>query len=466
MKGRTLLITLFALVNAPESPAINTCGLPECKIIKACEFDAPPGLVIFDSLLPAPAFQPEKLLSGSQEIKTVVIDPGHGGHDSGCLGANSKEKHLTLAIGSFLEQVLRQNYPGLQVVMTRSKDVFIPLHERAAIATRTKADLFISIHCNFIPKADHIHGTETYVLGLHATEANLEVAKRENASILLEDNYQETYGYDPNSPEAHILMSMFQNAFLEKSILFAEKVQKQANKHTQRKDRGVKQAGFLVLRHATMPSVLVETGYLSNRGDEAYLRTEKGQRAMANALLEAFADFKCEVEGTQRPALSLLELYPGADGINALAAATDDNPQVRKVSAGSDAEETPLIPAYAREGDTLPAEKNNSSPAKAVKIINSSPENDKEKKENPTRETSEIQYRVQLAASREPLVINAGKWTKVEYLIEVIQEDSYYKYQVCNFASPEQARAALAQLRPLGFPDAFLVAYRNGQRVK
>ncbi|MEY3367657.1 MAG: hypothetical protein RI973_812 [Bacteroidota bacterium] len=472
MKGKTFLITLFAFVYVPESPAINTCAFPEGKITKACEIDAPHGHVIFDSLSLPLSRELKISLSGSHGIKTVVIDPGHGGHDSGCLGANSKEKHLALSIGNFLAQILRQNYPELEVIMTRSTDVFIPLHERAAIATRAKADLFISIHCNFIPKADHVHGTETYVLGLHATEANLEVAKRENAAILLEDNYQETYGYDPNSPEAHIVMSMFQNAFLEKSIEFAEKVQKQANKHTERKDRGVKQAGFLVLRHATMPSVLVETGYLSNRGDEAYLRTEKGQRAMANALLDAFADYKSEVEGMERPSLTLLDIHQRGDAgtapPDALAAASaEEKPKVRKVSADSGSEEIPLIPNHKSEGDTPPAEKTNLSPVKEIKIITTSPEiNPGQKKEHPASENADIQYRVQLAASREPIATNAGKWTNVDYLIEVIQEDNYYKYQVCNFASPDQAKSALSKIRSLGFPDAFMVAYCNGKRVK
>ena len=159
-------------------------------------------------------------------IRTIVVDAGHGGHDPGCLGHDTREKHLALAIAKAFAEQVRTHFPDIQVIMTRDKDVFIPLYERAAIANRANADLFISIHCNAMPPGNSgTAGTETYVMGLHTAEHNLDVAKRENAAILLEDNYERNYDYDPNSPEGHILLSMFQNAFLEQSILFAERVE-------------------------------------------------------------------------------------------------------------------------------------------------------------------------------------------------------------------------------------------------
>lgn len=434
---------------------------------------------------------------GGYEIKTVVIDPGHGGHDPGCHGDHSKEKHICLAIGKYLSKALEDNYPDIKVIMTRSTDVFIPLHERAAIATRNKADLFISIHCNFIPKADHIHGTETYVLGLHATEANLQVAKRENESILFEDNYQETYGYDPNSAEAHIMFSMFQNAYLEQSILFAEKVQKSANLEAKRKNRGVKQAGFLVLRHATMPSVLVETGYLSNKNEEDYLRTQSGQKAMANALLEAFAAYKSDIENKPAPLAGNLKKLDtsntepqGRDEPAPTVAPAPDEPVVvavktelpQKIQPEQDAVQNEAAPVTKNRSEPLdrqPAKRTNEPPAAPKtkpsndqsggngKIIPTSPVAESAPTTvNISSQYADIQYRVQLAASPKLLDTTAKKWSQTEYLVEVVEEGGLYKYQVRNFATLEEASKARLKLRAIGFNDAFVAIYQDGKRVK
>ncbi len=229
-------------------------------------------------------------------IKTVVIDPGHGGHDPGCLGHNSREKHLALAIGKKVAAGLKLNFPGLNVIMTRDTDVFIPLHERAAIANHNNADLFISIHCNYMPGHSGTHGSETYVMGLHTAQHNLAVAKRENAAILLEENYEKNYDFDPNSAEGHIMLSMYQNAYLEQSILFADRVEARFDSDAGRKSRGVKQAGFVVLKETAMPSVLVEAGFLSNYKEEEFLKNEEGQQIMADAIVAAFAEYKIMVE--------------------------------------------------------------------------------------------------------------------------------------------------------------------------
>ncbi|MBI5914369.1 MAG: N-acetylmuramoyl-L-alanine amidase [Bacteroidetes bacterium] len=435
---------------------------------------------------------------GSYEIKTVVIDPGHGGHDPGCSGSHSKEKQICLAVGKYFAEAIRQNFPDVKVIMTRSTDVFIPLDERASIATRNKADLFVSIHCNAIPNASKTMGTETYVLGLHATEANLEVAKRENASILYEENYQETYGYDPNSPEAHILFSMFQNAFMEQSIRFAEKVQNNSSGEADRKNRGVKQAGFLVLRHATMPSVLVETGFLTNATEENYLRSQTGQKSMANALLLAFRDYKREMEGTDAVVeVKKLDIEKSEAASESLTASLEYKPEIKPdikekpippvkeeaaivVPVKQEAEATPPLykpekkknmpPVEARKEEAVvvtPSKKTNESPAHAGKIIPSNPvlENAKPEKK-PDTQTADIQYRVQLAASPTHFDTSTGKWAKVEYLIEVTEENNLFKYQVRNFATLEAANSAKQKLRSLGFNDAFVAYYQNGKRVK
>ena len=226
-----------------------------------------------------------------KNVKKIVIDAGHGGHDPGCKGDHGIEKELTLAMALKTADLIRSKYSDVEVLLTRNSDVFIPLFRRIQYANEENADLFISIHCNFISNAN-TKGTETFVMGLHRAEENLDVAKRENASILLESNYEANYdGYNPNSAEGHIIMSMYQNAYLDKSIGFAADVEKNFKGRNNFKSRGVKQAGFAVLRRASMPAVLIEAGFLSNAEEEKYLLSEQGQNDVANAILTAFDSF-------------------------------------------------------------------------------------------------------------------------------------------------------------------------------
>ena len=231
-------------------------------------------------------------------IKTVVIDAGHGGKDPGASGpGRTREKDLALAVALKLGENITKNFPDVNVIYTRKTDVFLELHERAEIANRAKADLFIAVHINSSPNSE-FYGTSTYVLGLHRTEANLDVAKRENAVILLEEDRDKNYEFDPNSPEGHIIMSMKQNAFLDQSIALASKVENQFENFSKRKSMGVKQAGFYVLYKTTMPSLLTELGFISNPEEEKYLQSAKGQEQIASALLNAFREYKTEMEGT------------------------------------------------------------------------------------------------------------------------------------------------------------------------
>ena len=217
------------------------------------------------------------------KIKTIVIDAGHGGHDSGCLGSSGKEKNVALDIALKLGKLIEEKFPDVNVIYTRKTDVFVELHERAEIANRSKADLFICIHCN--SGGPSAFGVETYVMGLHKTEDNLNVAKRENSSILLEKDYKQKYdGFDPNSPEANIIFSLYQNSFLAQSLKLAALIQNQTEDYAGRYNRGVKQAGFLVLYRTTMPSLLVETGFLTNKTEEKYLLSDKGQTTIATSV--------------------------------------------------------------------------------------------------------------------------------------------------------------------------------------
>jgi N-acetylmuramoyl-L-alanine amidase len=230
------------------------------------------------------------------KIQKVVIDAGHGGKDPGTGGG--KEKKYALDIALQLGNKIKNELSDVEIIYTRDKDIFIPLHERANIANRSKADLFISIHCNAF-KNSNVSGTETYTMGLHKTEANLELAKRENNVILLEDNYAKSYkGFNPNSPLAHIMLANYQSAFMEQSIRFASKVETKMKEHGHT-SRGVKQAGFLVIWETTMPSVLIETGYLSNPKDREKLDSEKGRENISNAIFKAFKSYKLEVEANQ-----------------------------------------------------------------------------------------------------------------------------------------------------------------------
>lgn len=238
-------------------------------------------------------------------INTVVIDAGHGGKDSGTVGVSSKEKDVALKIALELGKTIQQYLKDVKVIYTRSTDKFIELEERAEIANKNGADLFISIHCNSLPKntpekrKQGIYGTETYIMGMHTSNANFEVAKRENAVILMEEGSEEKYeGFDPNSPESYILFSLYQSAYLENSLRLADKIETQFKERVGRKSRGVRQAGFWVLYRTSMPSVLVETGYLSNNKEEKYLNDEYGQTLIASGLFRAFRDYKNEIEST------------------------------------------------------------------------------------------------------------------------------------------------------------------------
>jgi N-acetylmuramoyl-L-alanine amidase len=340
-------------------------------------------------------------ISGGYYVRTIVLDAGHGGKDPGCHGHEYQEKHVALAIVKELGKQIEEKYDDVKVIYTRDEDVFIPLHERAAIANRNRADLFISIHCNYIAKRNKAKGTETYVMGLHRAEENLLVAKRENASILLEDDYEAHYdGYDPDSPEGHIILSMYQNAYLTQSILLAHHIEENFKNELKRKSRGVKQAGFLVLRKTTMPSVLVETGFLSTDEEEAFLGDPEKQKAMAASILEAINTYKTEVETA-----------------------------VPHLMAGTLRQD---------EGDKVVTKNDPSLPI--------------------------IRFKIQLAASTKLIQANDPRWKGVES-IEIIEDTNFYKYLSGNYDSLEIAKKKQQELAEKGFHEAFVVAYKGDERI-
>ena len=231
----------------------------------------------------------------SQEKFKVVLDAGHGGTDPGNLGNGYYEKEIVLKIAKAVGRLLDGD-KNIEVIYTRKDDTFIELHERGTIAQNSQADLFVSIHCDAFGNSG-VYGAGTFVLGLHENDRNFEIAKKENSVILLEDNYKEKYdGFDPNSPEAVIGLTMMQEEYLDQSLSLASLIQNNFTNHLKRKDRLVKQAGFLVLRNTFMPSVLVEAGFLTNKNEGAYLNSKKGQDEIAGAIYRAIKSYKKQLD--------------------------------------------------------------------------------------------------------------------------------------------------------------------------
>lgn len=361
--------------------------------------------------------------TGKGIVKTLVLDAGHGGKDPGAIGLQYRESHLTLQMALKLGQLVHSQFPDVKVIYTRDKDEFVPLHDRIKKANKVHADLFLSIHCNALPGSPNTEGTETYVLGLHRSDDNLAVAKRENASIVFEKDYKNAYGgYDPYSNEGHILLSMCQNTYLDQSIRFADLVEKQMKQVTERKSRGVKQAGFLVLREATMPAVLVEAGYLSHMKEEQYLASDEGQWLIANALLRAIQAY----------------WFP----------------------------DQPLMPLPTPKMDTLVATgSKNSGKSKNKDGVKTSGSKETAKGGTSNTLLGTVLYYVQVKAEKDVKPELASKILDQSFTCEVKKEDGYFKYLAGSFDSSEKARAAKQVLEGSGFSGCFLVAYHSGKRI-
>ncbi|MDR1581892.1 MAG: N-acetylmuramoyl-L-alanine amidase [Prevotellaceae bacterium] len=240
----------------------------------------------------------EKMPSG---LRTIVIDPGHGGKDPGALGKKVYEKTINLAVALHLGKLIEEWFPDVKVLYTRTQDVFVELIERSNLANSNNADLFISIHANAIEnEKDKTSGNETYIMGVHKSEDNLRIAIFENSSIKFEDNYETTYdGFDPSDPESYIMFSLMQDEYLEQSLKMAELIQEEFQNGPVTKDRGVKQDGFLVLWKTAAPSVLIELGFISHPEEELTMMDEDNQRKMAECIFKAFKRYKEYMENNE-----------------------------------------------------------------------------------------------------------------------------------------------------------------------
>jgi N-acetylmuramoyl-L-alanine amidase len=407
---------------------------------------------------------------------TIVIDAGHGGKDSGALGSIVKEKDIALKLALRLGQYIQEYMPSVQVLYTRTTDRFIPLHERIALANNNQADLFFSIHCNaMVTRSNTVSGTETYVMGLHGVTENLNVAKRENKAVLLEKDYVQNYGgYDPYSSEGHIMLSMYQNAYLSQSLLLAEKVEKQFMHTAKRKSRGVKQAGFLVLRTATMPSVLVETGFLSNSIEENYLNSEKGQIYTASAMYRAVKEYKSTVESNTNYNYKMVQgtantrqrtvTSPAAPPKKTLIyRSTKEHQFVRKtvMPQGGEIPKSNTTNNTYKQQRTEPVVKEMPSIAEMypTSLQPTSPST-----VNTAKSNGEIFFRVQLAASTQKSNVKEGLWASIKG-VECLKIGASYKVLIGRHPSLNTAVQQQNHWRKNGFKDAFIVAFKNGQRI-
>lgn len=356
----------------------------------------------------------------------VVIDPGHGGHDPGAVGRRGKEKNINLNVALKVGRLIQNNCNGVRVIYTRKTDVFIPLDRRAQIANNAKADLFISIHTNSIARGKTVRGAETYTLGLHRTEENLEVAKKENSVILIEENYEQRYaGFNPNSSESYIMFEFVQDKNMEKSVKLATYVQKQFKHTAKRIDKGVHQAGFLVLRATSMPSVLIELGYISTPDEEQYLLSDAGTTALSNSIYQAFLHYKREHDTSARQSGIPQEDLPKP--------ASNPEPEDKPEEL---LEETPATDEARPE--TKPAAK-------------------------PVQATARPVFKIQILTSGKVLP-KGSRLLKGVSPVSYYREKGLYKYTYGESTDYNKILRMRRNIAPK-FKDAFIIAFKNGEKM-
>lgn len=360
---------------------------------------------------------------------TVVLDAGHGGHDAGAVGRISKEKNINLKVALAVGRLLERNCHDVKVIYTRKTDKFIPLHGRADIANKAKADLFVSIHTNSLPKGRIARGTETYTLGLHRTKENLEVAKKENSVILIESDYKQRYaGFNPNSAESYIMFEFIQDKNMKQSVRLAQSIQKQFRTTAKRNDRGVRQAGFLVLHATSMPSVLIELGYISTSDEEKYLNSQDGLQTMSRSIYYAILDYK--------------QHQPGNSGIDTPSTiVSEDNNE----DTTSDVKEEPQIQEPETQVQT--------PQTKTIKVRNQSATND----------TQAPVFKIQILTSPTRLKNNDRRLKGLKPT-DYYKEGKLYKYTYGASTDYNEIYRLRKKILPK-FKDAFIIAFRGKEKM-
>jgi N-acetylmuramoyl-L-alanine amidase len=354
---------------------------------------------------------------------TLVIDAGHGGHDAGAIGAFSKEKNINLNVALAFGRYVEQNCPDVKVIYTRKTDVFVTLNGRAEIANKAKADLFISIHTNSLPSGRISRGMETYTLGMHRAAENLEVAKRENQVILQEKGYRETYqGFNPNSAESYIIFEFMQDNNMQKSVELAKYVQSNACSMAGRINKGVKQAGFLVLRATSMPSCLIELGFISTPDEERFLNSPDGIDKLARGIYNAFAQYK---NNNSRSRASIIM----------------EKPQETQIERRVEENRREVVEAPVNENV---ADNNIPTPQPV--------------------QPSPMVYKVQVLVAERVLKQNDPR-LKGRTDLDYYKEGGMVKYTIGSFESMREAYKFCNELNKT-FPGCFVVKFKDGQRVK
>ena len=380
---------------------------------------------------------------------TLVIDPGHGGHDAGALGAISKEKNINLAVALRFGKYVEQNLPEVRVIYTRKTDVFIPLNERANIANRANADLFISVHTNALPAGKVARGFETYTLGMHRAKDNLDVAMRENSVISMEKDYQQRYqGFDPRSSESYIIFEFIQGKNMERSVELARMIQRGVCDGANRPDKGVHQAGFLVLRETSMPGCLIELGFITTPDEERLLNNDSRVDDIARGIYEAFAKYKNKYDRS----VSVPYRAKDSEEVNIPKIVPDQEPapKTRVVTRGKQLKREEATPEQPKR------EVKKQEPKKDVK----------------KQETKKVEKKAEIAdAPVFKLQIFVGSRNlrkgdahfKGETDYDSFQEGNLVKYTLgASTNYNEIYRLRKEKLEK--FPEAFIIAFKNGQK--
>ncbi|MBR1712029.1 MAG: N-acetylmuramoyl-L-alanine amidase [Alloprevotella sp.] len=386
----------------------------------------------------------------------LVIDAGHGGKDAGAVGSCSYEKNINLNVALAFGRLVERNCPDVRVIYTRKTDVFIPLGDRANIANKAKADLFISIHTNSVEGNRSAYGVETYTLCMEKMTTNLEFAKRENSVITYESDYKTRYeGFDPNKAESYVIFEFMQNQFMRQSVELARCIQQQY-KRAGRHDKGVKQANLLVLRNTTMPAVLTELGFITNAEEERFLNSQEGIRTLATSIYNGFLAYRRQHGAKNLPAPITVEREAKAATTEKTVA---EEPAVVPIETRLPDKQQPAAAKTHKE--TAPAEKPATKPAapKAAKPT----EKPAPKPAETTQQGEEgTLWRIQFAATAGKADPNDKKFKGIRD-IRTVQEGKLYKHYTGSFRTQAEARTALAKVRET-HPDAFIVKFVDGKR--